>query len=88
MFSDGDDYIPLNDVITFDIDDLQQSVSIFILDNLIAEDVEFFSVSISPIPGLFPVAVKNNTATISIKDNDCKYVCKYYGVIKYVQIVD
>ena len=73
MFSDDDDYIPLNEVITFDIDDdLQQSVAIFILDNSIAEDVESFSVSISPIPGLFPVAVQNSTATIFIKDNDCK----------------
>ena len=72
MFSDGDDYIAMNDVITFDIDDLQQSVVIFIVDNSIVEDVESFSVSISPIPGLFPVAVKNSTAIISIKDNDCK----------------
>ena len=72
MFSDSDDYIALNEVITFDIDDLQQSVAIFILDNSIAEDVESFSVSISPIPGLFPVAVQNSTATIFIKDNDCK----------------
>ena len=63
----------MNEVITFDIDDdVQQSVAIFILDNSIVEDVESFSVSISPIPGLFPVAVKNSTAIISIKDNDCK----------------
>ena len=62
----------MNELITFDIDDLQQSVAIFILDNSIAEGVESFSVSISPIPGLFPVAVQNSTVTISIKDNDCK----------------
>ena len=62
----------MNEVITFDIDDLQQNVAIFILDNSIVEGVEYFSVSISPIPGLFPVAIKNSTATISIKDNDCK----------------
>ena len=62
----------MNEEITFDIDDLQQSVVIFILDNSIVEGVEIFSVSISPIPGLFPVAVKNSMVTIFIKDNDCK----------------
>lgn len=43
-----------------------------ILDNTAVEDLEQFSVFITPIPGIFPVAVKNSTTTITIRDNDCK----------------
>ena len=62
----------MNKTITFEVDDLQQNVLTFIVDNSVVEGAEFFSVSISPILGLFPVAVKNSTVTIFINDNDCK----------------
>lgn len=57
-------------------------VQTLILDNSAVENVEDFSVFITAIPGLFPVAVKNSTASVSITDNDSK--CYTLGPDKYV----
>ena len=57
----------------------------FVIDNRAVEDMEQFTASISPIPGLFPVAVKNSTATVTIIDNDgeeINYVIGCHGVQK------
>ncbi len=67
---EGDDYVAIDETVTFQVDDLELTMSVLILDNVAVEDVEQFFFSISPIPGLFPVSVKNSTANISITDND------------------
>ncbi len=67
---DGVDYSGINQTITFQVTDLQHVVQVMILDNSAVERVEQFSVFIAAIPGLFPVAVQNNTAMVSISDND------------------
>ena len=45
-------------------------VVIFIIDNSALEDVEQFIVEIEPIPGVFPIAVMDSVATVTITDND------------------
>lgn len=70
----GDDYLEINDTITFEADELEKSVLLILVDNSAVEEVENLQVTITPIPGLFPVAVKNNTAVVVITDNDSKLV--------------
>ena len=45
-------------------------VLILIRDNSALEEVEQFTVVIEAVEGDFPVAVMNNTATVTIADND------------------
>ena len=67
----GEDYIEIdNDTITFQVDELRKTVSLILLDNDEVEDMEKLEVTITPVPGLFPVTVQNSTAMISISDND------------------
>jgi hypothetical protein len=56
--------------VTFEAEDVEMEVQTLILDNLAVERVEEFSVFITPVPGLFPVAVENDMAVVSITDND------------------
>ena len=61
---------------------------VFVLDDEVLEDVENFTASLVPVPGLFPVAVGDDMATVTIVDNDRKrnnksisyyYVCINVG---------
>ena len=52
------------------MDVTQIEVMIFITDNSALEDLEQFIVEIEPVPGVFPVAVMDNIATITVTDND------------------
>ena len=45
-------------------------VLIFITDNSALEDMEQFMVVIEPVLGVFPVAVMDSIATVTITDND------------------
>ena len=48
----------------------QMEVLIFITDNSALEDMEQFMVVIEPVLGVFPVAVMDSIATVTITDND------------------
>ena len=67
-----DDYVSINETIQFEIEEREISVQVLILDNSELEDVEEFLVVLTPIVGIFPVAVQNNMAVVSITDNDGK----------------
>ena len=69
-YSDTDDYLGINQTVTFEVEDVGKEVQVQIVDNAAVERVEQFSVFMTPLPGLFPVAVLNSTAVISITDND------------------
>ena len=69
IYVDGLDYIAINRTITFEIDETEIVVRTLIMDNSALEDLENFSVFIAPIAGIFPVAVKNHTAVVSITDD-------------------
>ncbi len=47
---------------------------LIILDNNVVEDLEDLQITITALPGLFPVAVQNGTAIISIADNDSELI--------------
>ena len=66
----GEDFIAIDDVIIFEIEDLQAAISTLVLDNLSFEGVEEFTANIEPVVGDFPVAVQNSSARVSIRDND------------------
>ena len=68
--SDGDDFVAVNDTITFGEEETEMEVLIFILYNSALEETEHFTVRIEAIEGVFPVAVVNSTATVNITDND------------------
>ena len=73
-----DDYQLVDKRIEFDanttlgIDELEKREIIIITDNTALEEREFFTVSITAVLGIFPVAVQNFTAIIEIDDNDGK----------------
>ena len=73
-----DDYQHVVKTIEFDanttlgIDEIEKREIVIITDNIALEEREFFTVNITAIPGIFPVAVQNFTATIEIDDNDGK----------------
>ena len=69
-----EDYVAINDTITFEVDELLKSVFLIIVDDNAVEDVENLQVSVTPVLGQFPVAVQNNTATIIIADNDSMFI--------------
>ena len=79
--ADGEDYNSVDQTVTFEVEDLEKSVSVLILDNSALERVELFLVSMTALPGLFPVAVTNSPAVVSLMDNDgeahvaCRGVC-------------
>ena len=77
-FTDGRDYTAVNDTLEFGVDVTQMEVMIFITDNSALEDVEQFVVEIEPVSGVFPVAVMDSIATVTITDNDGKYLQQYY----------
>ncbi len=85
---EGDDYAAVNETVTFQVDDLELTMSVLILDNVAVEDVEQYSFSITPIPGLFPVAVKNSTVNISITDNDseCRTVLLLHQCLAFKRV--
>ena len=68
------DYQPLfEEVVTFDVSDMEQAVTTTITDNDILENVESFTATIIALEGLFPVAVvMNGTVTVDIVDDDCE----------------
>ena len=68
--TDGRDFSAVNDTIEFAVDVTWMEVMIFITDNSALEDVEQFIVEIEAVPGVFPVAVMDSIATITIIDND------------------
>ena len=71
--TDGDDFIAINDTITFGAEEMEMETLIFIVDNSALEEVEQFTVKTEAVSGDFPVAVMNNTATVTITDNDGKW---------------
>ena len=72
LIADIIDYISINQTVTFEVIDMEATVETLIIDNSAVEGVEQFSVMITAVPGLFPVAVQNSTAVVSISDNDGK----------------
>ena len=68
--ADGEDYNSTNQTVTFEIEDLEKTVSVHILDNSALERVEQFLVSMTALPGLFPATVTNSPAVVSLTDND------------------
>lgn len=68
----GDDYIGINETVEFEIEEREMIVQTLIIDNLMLEDVEEFFVMITPIVSVFPVAVQNSVAVVSVADNDGK----------------
>ena len=70
FFTDGRDFTAINDTLEFGVDVTQMEVIISITDNSALEDVEQFIVEIEPVPGVFPVAVMDSIATVTITDND------------------
>ena len=68
--TDGDDFVAVNNTITFGVEETEKEMLIFIVDNSALEEVEQFTVKIEAISGDFPVAVLNSTATVTITDND------------------
>ena len=72
--TEGDDFVAVNDTITFGVEDIKMEMFIFILDNSALEEVEQFTVKIEAASGDFPVAVMNSTTTITVTDNDGNYV--------------
>ena len=70
IISDVGDYLGINQTVTFEVEDVEKEVQVQIVDNAAVERVEQFSVFLTPLPGVFPVAVLNSTAVVSITDND------------------
>ena len=70
--TDGDDFVAVNDTITFGVEETEMEILIFIVDNSALEEVEQFTVKTEAVLGDFPVAVMNDTATVTITDNDGK----------------
>lgn len=70
FISAGEDYLAINTIITFLVEELEKSVLLTVLDNDVVEDAEQLTVTISPVAGNFPVVVANSVVTISITDND------------------
>ena len=64
-------------IVTFDIDELEKTEQIIILEDPLLENPETFLINVEPIndleAGFFPVITVDNTATITIVDNDGKY---------------
>ena len=57
-------------MITFDIEDLQYKGTLIIIDNDAQENVEQMFLQIEALPGPFPLAVEEETAMVTITDND------------------
>ena len=70
LYSDVGDYLGINQTVTFEVEEVEKEVQVQIVDNAAVERVEQFSVFLTPLPGLFPVAVLNSAAVVSITDND------------------
>ena len=68
--SAGSDYETINETITFDIEDLQYEGTLKITDNDALENVEQMFLQIEAVPGPFPLMVLDDTATVTIADND------------------
>ncbi len=66
----GRDYASIDEVITFAIDDLVYEGSLLILDDEGVEELETTSLQIEALEGVFPVAVVNAVATVTITDDD------------------
>ena len=78
-------------MLTFDLNELIENVTITINADLKIEDVENFTVTVSPINDAshpFPVRVNPNegVATITIEDEDCKLLKR--GMIISLQFLD
>lgn len=67
---DGGDYVAINQTVTFEIEDVEKEIQTTILDNSAVERVEQFTVFLTPLVGVFPVAVQDSLAVVSITDND------------------
>ena len=68
--SAGSDYESINETITFDVEDLQYEGTLIITDNDALENVEQMFLQIEALPGLFPLVVVDDTAVVTITDND------------------
>ena len=66
------DYQPLfEEVVTFDVSDMERAVTTTVTDDEILENVESFTATIVAVEGVFPVAVvMNGTVTVEIVDDD------------------
>ena len=70
-YDPGEDYVGIDEIIVFEIEDREIEVQTLILDdNFELEEVEVFLVSLTPINGTFPVAVQDATTVVFITDND------------------
>ena len=74
---DGEDYQRFSSVVTFEEEETEVRRRVRILDNQVLESTKTFSVVIEAVPGRFPVAVMNSTATVEIRDDDSECFIGY-----------
>jgi hypothetical protein len=68
----GFDYVPIDIILTFSIEETIKTEQIIILDDSVFEDLEFFVVSVEAIneEGDFPVVTVDSNVAIAIEDTD------------------
>ena len=58
--------------ITFGISEREKIVPVIIINDDIVERIEFFTVEVAPVQGLFRVEVLDTLTVVRIIDDDCK----------------
>ena len=71
------DYIPVSVNVTFDLGEVEQFVNISIIDDAIFEGTEMFIGMIQLLDGPSNVELQQNVVTITIVENDSKYILCY-----------
>ena len=84
-FSEEDDYTTLTKTVTLTPTNAQQCVTVMIEDDLVLEETESLTVSLSLIGVVDNVQLSQQTTTIVITDDDCKRLIIH--VHNYVLVV-
>ncbi len=71
----GQDYVSIDEVITFAIEDLVYERTLLILDDEKVETLETMTLQIEAIEGVFPVSVADNVARLNITNDDGAFIC-------------
>ena len=66
------DFVPIDEVVTFEIEDLRYERTLFITDDNTFENKEQMILKIDPLSSPFPLQVVDDTAVVTITDNDGK----------------
>ncbi len=70
----GQDYVSIDETITFAIEDLVYEGTLLIMDDERVETLETMTLQIEAVEGVFPVSVKDNLATVNITNDDGAFV--------------